>query len=77
MTDPHTRMKYLTGHSQEIRGLLDALRIPCEGIMGIRLLVEPGQIVRLEVERYVTTDEMPEVMQWLLKYGIEAEQLDD
>jgi hypothetical protein len=70
-------MNYLTGHSQEIRGLLDALRIPCEGLMGIRLLVEPGPIVRLEVERYVTTDEMPEVMQWILKYGIEAEQLDD
>jgi hypothetical protein len=70
-------MKYLTGRSQEIRGLLDALSIPCEGVMGIRLLVEPGQIVRLEVERCVTADEMPEVMQWLLKYGIEAEQLDD
>ena len=70
-------MKHLTGRSQEIRGLLDALRIPCEGVMGIHLLVEPGPIVRLEVERYVTTDEMPEVMQWILKYGIEAEQLDD
>lgn len=70
-------MNYLTGHSQEIRGLLDALRIPCEGVMGIRLIVEPDQIVRLEVERCVTTDEMPEVIQWILKYGIEAEQLDD
>jgi hypothetical protein len=70
-------MKYLTGHSQEIRGLLDALGIPCDGVMGIRLIVEPGQIVRLEVERCVTTDEMPDVIQWILKYGIEAEQLDD
>jgi hypothetical protein len=34
-------MKYLTGHSQEIRGLLDALGIPCDGVMGIRLIVEP------------------------------------
>ena len=56
-------MKYLTGHSQEIRGLLDALGIPCDGAMGIRLIAEPGQIVRLEVERCVTTDEMPEVIQ--------------
>ena len=70
-------MKYLTGHSQEIRGLLDALRIPCDGITGLRLIAEPGQIVRLEVERCVTTDEMPDVIQWILKYGIEAEQLDD
>ena len=45
--------------------------------MGIRLIVEPDQIVRLEVERCVTSDEMPDVIQWILKYGIEAEQLDD
>jgi hypothetical protein len=70
-------MKYLTGHSQEIRGLLDALHISCDGVMGIRLIVEPGQIVRLEVERFVTSDEMPNVIQWILKYGIEAEALDD
>lgn len=68
-------MNYLTGHSQEIRGLLDALGIPCDGVMGVRLIVELGQIVRLEVERCVTTDEMPEVIQWILKYGIEAEAL--
>ena len=70
-------MKYLTSRSQEIRGLLDALGIPCDGVMGIRLIVEPGQIVRLEVERCVTTDEMPDVIQWILKYCIEAEQLND
>jgi hypothetical protein len=70
-------MKYLTSRSKEIRGLLDALGIPCDGVMGIRLIVEPGQIVRLEVERCVTTDEMPDVIQWILKYGIEAEQLND
>ena len=70
-------MKYLTSRSKEIRGLLDALGIPCDCVMGIRLIVEPGQIVRLEVERCVTTDEMPDVIQWILKYGIEAEQLDD
>ena len=70
-------MKYLTGHSQEIRGLLDALGIPCDCVMGVRLIVEPGQIVRLEVERWVPTDKMHEVIQWILKYGIEAEQLDD
>jgi hypothetical protein len=70
-------MRYLTGHSQEIRGLLDALRIPCESVTGFRLIVEPGQIVRLEVERFVTADEMPEVTQWILKHGIQAEQLDD
>ena len=68
-------MKYLTGHSQEIRELLDALRIPCEGVTSIRLIVEPEQIVRLEVGRCVTTDEMSDVIQWILKYGIEAEAL--
>jgi len=70
-------MKYLTGHSQEIRELLDALRIPCEGVTSIRLIVEPEQIVRLEVGRCVTTDEMSDVIQWILKYGIEAEALSD
>jgi hypothetical protein len=70
-------MKYLTGHSQEIRGLLDALGIPCDYVTGIRLIVEPDRIVRLEVERCVSSDEMPEIIQWILKYGIEAEQLDD
>ena len=70
-------MKYLTGHSQEIRGLLDALHIPCDGVMGIRLIVEPGCFVRLELERNVTAGEMLELSEWILKYGIEAEQLDD
>ena len=70
-------MKYLTGHSQEIRGLLDALRIPCDGVMGIRLIVEPGCFVRLELERNVTAGEMLELSEWILKYNIEAEQLDD
>ncbi len=70
-------MKYLTGHSQEIRGLLDALRIPCKSVTGFRLIAEPGQIVRLEVERFVTAEEMPKVTQWILKHGIEARQLDD
>ena len=70
-------MKYLTGHSQEIRGLLDALGIPCDGVMGIRLIVEPGCFVRLELERNVTAGEMQELSQWILNYGIEAEQLDD
>ena len=70
-------MKYLTGNSQEIRGLLDALGISCECVTGIRLIVEPDQIVRLEVERCATADEMPGVIQWILKYGIEAEQLND
>jgi hypothetical protein len=70
-------MKYITGRSQEILGLLDALRIPCEGVMGIRLIVEPERLVCLEVERCVTADEMSEVIQWILKHGIEAEALDD
>ena len=68
-------MNYLTGHSQEIRGLLDALHIPCDGITGIRLIVEPGCFVRLELERNVTAGEMQELSQWILKYGIEAEAL--
>jgi len=70
-------MKYLTGHSQEILGLLDALSISHEGITGIRLIVEPDCIVRLELERYVTSEEMIQVTEWILKHGIEAEQLDD
>jgi len=70
-------MKFLTGHSQEIRGLLDALRIPRESVTGLRLIAESGEIVRLEVERFVTADEMPKVTQWILKHGIEARQLDD
>lgn len=77
MTDSPARMKYITGRSQEILGLLDALRIPCEGVMGIRLIVEPERLVRLEVERCVTADEMSEVIQWILKHGIEAETLND
>jgi hypothetical protein len=39
-------MNYLTGHSQEIRGLLDALGIQCDGVMGIRLIVEPPGATR-------------------------------
>ena len=70
-------MKYLTGHSPEIRGLLEALGIPCEGVMGIRLIVEPDEIVRLDVQRSVTADEMHELTEWILKHGVEAEQLCD
>jgi hypothetical protein len=78
MADSPAQMKYITGRSQEILGLLDALRIPCNGgVMGIRLIVEPQQLVRLEVERCVTADEMSKVVQWILKHGIEAEALDD
>ena len=76
MTDPKP-MKFITGHSQEIRGLLDAFRIPCEGVTGIRLIVEPDRIVRLEVERLVTANEMSELTQWILKHGIEAERIPD
>ena len=70
-------MTYLTGHSQEIKGLLAALGIECNGVTGLRLIVEPDRIVRLELERLVTADEVAELTTWILKQNIEAEQLDD
>ncbi|MEN9727409.1 MAG: hypothetical protein RL434_1775 [Pseudomonadota bacterium] len=70
-------MKYLTGHSQEIKGLLAALGIECKGVTGLRLIVEPDRIVRLELERLATSDEVAELTTWILKQSIEAEQLDD
>jgi hypothetical protein len=70
-------MKYLTGHSQEIRGLLAALGIECKGVTGLRLIVEPDRIVRLELERFITDDEVAELTTWILKQNIKAEQLDD
>lgn len=70
-------MNYLSGHSQEIRGLLDALGISHEGVTGFRLLVEPDQLVRVQVERLVAADEIAEVTEWILKHDFKAEQLDD
>jgi hypothetical protein len=70
-------MTYLTGHSQEIKGLLAALGIECKGVTGLRLIVEPDRFVRLELERSVSTDEVAELTTWILKQNIEAEQLDD
>jgi hypothetical protein len=70
-------MMYLTGHSQEIRGLLAALGIECEGVTGLRLIVEPDCIVRLELKRFVTDDEVAELTTWILKQNIKAEQLND
>jgi hypothetical protein len=70
-------MTYVSGHSQEIRGLLDALGISHKAVTGVRLLVEPDQLVRVQVERLVTTDEIGEVTEWILKHSIKAEQLDD
>jgi hypothetical protein len=69
-------MKYLTGHSQEIKGLLAALGIECKGITGLRLIVEPDRIVRLELERLVTHDEVAELTTWILKQNIKTEQLE-
>ena len=70
-------MTYLSGHSQEIRGLLDALGISCKAVTGVRLIVEPDQLVRVQVERLVGADEIGEITEWILKHGIKAEQLDD
>jgi hypothetical protein len=70
-------MTYLTGHSQKIRGLLEAFGIECKGVTGLRLIVEPDRIVRLELERLVAEDEVTELTTWILKQNIEAEQLDD
>jgi hypothetical protein len=70
-------MTYLTGHSQEIKGLLAAFGIECKGVTGLRLIVEADRIVRLELERLVADDEVAELTTWILKQNIEAEQLDD
>ena len=69
-------MTYVSSHSQEIRGLLDALGISHQAITGFRLLVEPDQLVRIQVERLVDADEIGEITEWILKHGIKAEQLD-
>jgi hypothetical protein len=69
-------MTYLTGHSQEIKGLLAAFGIKCKGVTKLRLIVEPDYIVRLELERLVADDEVAELTTWILKQNIEAEQLD-
>jgi hypothetical protein len=70
-------MTYVSGHSQVIRGLLDALGISHKAVTGVRLLVEPDQFVRVQVERLVAADEISEVTEWVLKHNIKAEQLDD
>ena len=70
-------MTYLSGHSQEIRGLLDALGISHKAVTGVRLIVEPDQLVRVQVERLFAAEEIGEVTEWLLKHGVKAEQLDD
>ena len=69
-------VKYISGHGQEVRELLDALGIAHKGVTGVRLIVEPETLVRVEVERLVTDEELNELTQWVLKYGIEAQQLD-
>ena len=69
-------MTYLTGHSQEIKGLLAALGIECKGITGLRLIAEPDRIVRLELERLDTHDEVAELTTWILKQNIKTEQLE-
>jgi hypothetical protein len=70
-------MNYISGNSQEILGLLDALGISREGVTRIRLLVEPEQFVRVQVERLVAAEEIGEVTEWLLKHGVKAEQPND
>jgi hypothetical protein len=70
-------MTYLTGHSQEIKGLLAALGIECNGVTGLRLIVEPDRIVRLELERLVANEEATELTTWILKQNIKAKQLDE
>ena len=70
-------MTYLSGHSQEIRGLLDALGISRKDVTGVRLIVEPDQLVRVQVEHLVVADEIGEVTEWILKHGVKAEKFDD
>ena len=70
-------MTYLTGHSQEISALLAALNIPRKGVTALRLIVEPHSLVRLELERLVSDEEAKELTTWILKQGLEAEQLDN
>jgi hypothetical protein len=68
---------YITGHCQEIKGLLDAFGIECKNVAAFRLIVEPGMIVRIELERFVTDDEALELTQWVLAHNIKARQLND
>ena len=69
-------MTYLSGRSQEIRGLLDALGISRKDVTGVRLIVEPDQLVRVQVEHLVFADEIGKVTEWILKHGVKAEKLD-
>ena len=41
------------------------------------VITSPDRIVRLELERLVTGDEVAELTTWILKQNIKAEQLDD
>jgi len=66
---------YLGGNSAEIQGLLDALGVSASGVTRLQLTVEPEQLVRLELERLVTTEEVAELTKWVLKMGVKAEQL--
>jgi acyl CoA:acetate/3-ketoacid CoA transferase alpha subunit len=70
-------MTYLTGHSQEISELLAALKIARKGVTGLRLIVEPHSVVRLELERLVSDDEVKKLTTWILKKGLQGKQLDD
>ena len=69
-------MTYVAFHSPKILGLLDALGISHKDVTALRLLVEPDQLVRVQVERLVTADELGDVTGWILKHGIKAEQLE-
>ena len=69
-------MTYVSGCSQGILGLLNALGISHKAVTGVRLLVEPDQLVRIQVERLVDADEIGEITEWILSHDIKAEQLD-
>lgn len=46
-------MTYLTGSCRAASEILEALGVPCEGVVGFTLRVRTGEIVTIEVERYL------------------------
>ena len=70
-------MSYITSQSKQVAELMEALGINCQGVRSFHLSVKPGELVRLEIERYVTDNEAAELTNWILKNNIKVEQLGD
>lgn len=70
MTDP-------TPLSPAVQAVFDALGIPCKGVTGLRLIIEPDQLICLEVRRFVESDEMDALTHWILEHDVKAVQIAD